>query len=186
MSGFINLEDVVWLDVVLLTAIVLSLGLGFFRGIVREILSLSSWVVAAWLAYLYGNNFSRIITPWLESEKLSTLVSFVIVFVGVLIVLSLAGGLVLRLFRVAGPAGTGRFLGSLFGLIRGFVIVTVFLSMAGLVSTFERSIGRTTPLTSQPWFKSSTIVPYFEPSVVWFTAKVSEQLNNSAFPIDSI
>ncbi len=52
MLSSINLGQIVWIDAVVIAALVLSFGLGIFRGIVREILSLSSWIVSIWLAYL--------------------------------------------------------------------------------------------------------------------------------------
>ena len=37
-------------DLVLLAVIGISLGLGLFRGLVRELLSLLAWILAIWLA----------------------------------------------------------------------------------------------------------------------------------------
>ena len=52
MLDLINLDQIIWVDVVVIAALVLSFGLGIVRGIVREVLSLSSWIVSIWLAYL--------------------------------------------------------------------------------------------------------------------------------------
>ncbi|HCF73243.1 MAG TPA: colicin V production CvpA, partial [Gammaproteobacteria bacterium] len=38
--------------------VILSLGLGLVRGLLREVLSLGSWIVSGWLAFLYGDNLA--------------------------------------------------------------------------------------------------------------------------------
>ncbi|HBK76924.1 MAG TPA: CvpA family protein [Gammaproteobacteria bacterium] len=164
----INLDQIVWVDAVVLAALVLSLGLGIFRGIVREILSLSSWIISIWLAYVYGDDLAIVVVPWVESERLSGLIGYVVVFVTVLVLLSLVGALLLKLFRIAGLSGTSRLLGGLFGFLRGLVIVTVLLFSA-----------EWTPATSQAWFRDSQIVPYFDVPLTWFKSRVVDQLNTA-------
>ena len=166
MLGLVNLDQIIWVDAVVIAALVLSFGLGVVRGIVREVLSLSSWIISIWLAYLYGDNLAIMIVPWVESERLSGLIGYVLVFVAILVLLSLVGGLLFKLFRVAGLSGTDRFLGGLFGCLRGVVIVTVLLFIA-----------EWTPATAQVWFRESQIVPYFDVPLTWFKSKVVDQLN---------
>ncbi len=168
--GSINLDQVIWVDAVVIAVLVLSFAIGIFRGIVREVLSLSSWIISIWLAYLYGDNIASMIVPWVESERLSGLISYVVVFVAVLILLSVVGALLFKLFRVAGLSGTDRFLGGLFGCLRGIVIVTVLLFIA-----------QWTPATGQKWFRDSQIVPYFEVPLTWFKSKAVDQLNIGSF-----
>ena len=87
MLGSINLDQIIWVDAVVIAGLVLSFGLGIFRGFVREVLSLSSWIISIWLAYLYGDNLAIIIVPWLESERLSGLIGYQLVFVSVNVLL---------------------------------------------------------------------------------------------------
>ena len=170
MLGSINLDQIIWVDAVVIAILVLSFTLGVFRGIVREVLSLSSWIISIWLAYLYGDNVAVMIVHWVESERLSGLIGYVLVFVAVLVLLSLVGALIFKLFRAAGLSGTDRFLGGLFGCLRGVVIVTVLLFFA-----------EWTPATSKVWFRDSQIVPYFEVPLTWFKSKVVDRLNIDSF-----
>ncbi len=166
MLSSINLDQIVWVDAVVIAALVLSFGLGIFRGIVREILSLSSWIVSIWLAYLFGDNLAIVIVPWLESERLSSLIGYLVVFVAVLVLLSLVVALLFKLFRVVGLSGIDRLLGGLFGCLRGVVIVALLLFIA-----------EWTPASGQAWFRDSQIVPYFEGPLTWFKTKVVNQLD---------
>ncbi len=166
MLSSINLDQIVWVDAVVIAALVLSFGLGIFRGIVREILSLSSWIVSIWLAYLFGDNLAIVIVPWIESERLSSLIGYLVVFVAVLVLLSLVVALLFKLFRVVGLSGIDRLLGGLFGCLRGVVIVALLLFIA-----------EWTPASGQAWFRDSQIVPYFEAPLTWFKTKVVNQLD---------
>ena len=170
MLGLVNLDQIIWVDAVVIAALVLSFGFGIFRGIVREVLSLSSWIVSIWLAYLYGDNLAIMIVPWIESERLSGLIGYVLVFVAVLVLLSMVGALLFKIFRVSEHSGTDRFLGGLFGCLRGVVIVTVLLFMA-----------EWTPATGQAWFRDSQIVRYSGAPLTWFKSKVVDQLNLGSF-----
>ena len=166
MLSSINLDQIVWVDAVVIAVLVLSFGLGIFRGIVREILSLSSWIVSIWLAYLFGDNLAIVIVPWLESERLSSLIGYLVVFVAVLVLLSLVVALLFKLFRVVGLSGIDRLLGGLFGCLRGVVIVALLLFIA-----------EWTPASGQAWFRDSQIMPYFEAPLTWFKTKVVNQLD---------
>jgi len=144
----INFDQIIWVDAVVIVVLVLSFGLGILRGIVREILSLSTWIVSIWLAYLYGDNLAIIFMPWLESERLSGLIGYVVVFVAVLVLLSLVGGLLLKLFRVAGLSGADRLLGGLPKRSRDSYSLIVYSrvdasNQSGMVQTFpDRAILR--------------------------------------------
>ena len=166
MLSSINLDQIVWVDAVVIAVLVLSFGLGIFRGIVREILSLSSWIVSIWLAYLFGDNLAIVIVPWLESERLSSLIGYLVVFVAVLVLLSLVVALLFKLFRVVGLSGIDRLLGGLFGCLRGVVIVALLLFIA-----------EWTPASGQAWFRDSQIMPYFEAPLTWLKTKVVDQLH---------
>ena len=170
MLGLINLDQIISVDNVVVAVLVLSFGLVIFRGIVREVLSLSSWIASIWLAYLYGDYLAIMIVPWIESEWLREIVGYVVVFGVVLVLFSLVSALLVKLFRVAGLSGIDRFLGGLFGCLRGVVIVAVFLFVA------ER-----TPATGQAWFRDSQIVRYSEAPLTWFKSKVVDQLNLGSF-----
>ena len=125
-------------DWILLAVLGLSLLLGMWRGIVQEVLSLVGWGAAFYVSQMYA----PLAAAWLPMEGSSQMLryaaGFVVVFVAVLIATVLVSWVVKKLVSAVGLGPLDRLLGSLFGLMRGVVIllaVTVFVGMTPMRDT---------------------------------------------------
>ncbi|HAT40071.1 MAG TPA: colicin V production protein [Polynucleobacter sp.] len=120
-------------DYFTLVVLLVSAFVGISRGLLKEVLALASWFAAAWVAYHYSNYLS---TEWLSTfhldELLSLGVSFIILFVLTLIVCGLFGGVVQKIILSVGLSLTDRFLGLIFGVMRGGLVVVVVATLAAL------------------------------------------------------
>jgi membrane protein required for colicin V production len=139
-------------DIFIIVTVVISLLIGLFRGFIREILSLLSWLGALWLGYAYATLGASYLEPYITQPPLRVVVAFAAIFIVALIGFSIISYLLYRLLSIAGVSGVDRSLGMLFGLVRGFVIVALLI----LAATFM-------DFTSQPWWKDSLLVQYFIP-----------------------
>ena len=121
-------------DALLLATLGLSILIGAMRGLLFELMSLAGWVVAYAVAYL----FSPRLLPLLPQDPMAgtafagsamgpgmmPLLAFVLCFVGVLIAWGLLAQLLRLLIRATPLSGFDRLLGSVFGLLRGGLILT--------------------------------------------------------------
>lgn len=131
-------------DWVLLTALLLSVVLGLWRGLVYEVLSVVGWVAAFVLAQAFADQAGA----WLPIDGLSPplrlAAGFVLVFVVVAFAAGLGAWLVQKLVASVGLRPVDRVLGGAFGLLRGLVIM---LAVALVVSM--------TQMQSAAWWRDS-------------------------------
>ena len=122
-----------WFDYAVIAIVGLSVLLAVIRGVVREIAALAGWVAALILSGLLAPELAL----WLPaslSPMLRTVIAYLVIFLGVLLLSGLAGMLLATLLRAAGLGFTDRAAGALFGLVRGVLIVMVAVMLAGLTS----------------------------------------------------
>jgi membrane protein required for colicin V production len=120
-----------WFDYAVLGVLVVSIALGVWRGLVREMLSLAGWVIAFLAANLFAGPLSETITSVMQPE-LRVLFAWLGIFAVVLMVASLGAMLLAKVIKAVGLASTDRWLGALFGLARGLLIALAFALVAGL------------------------------------------------------
>lgn len=140
-----------WVDIFVLTVLGISALLSLFRGLVREVLSLVSWVIAGWSAYKFSGPVGASLASAITMPSLRTAVAFVGILVGVLLLFGILNFLLGKLIESTGLGATDRMLGVLFGVVRGAAIVTLLVMFAGL-----------TPLPKDPWWRQSLFLPHFE------------------------
>lgn len=112
-----------WFDWLVVTIVVSSGGFGFFRGLVREAISLAAWLIAIWLAWRLGASVAPMLGEWREVPQLRIWAARGVIFVVILMVGGLLAWSVHKLVDSTGLSRPDRFLGSLFGLFRGGIIV---------------------------------------------------------------
>ena len=125
MSGF---------DIAVLAVIGLSILLAALRGAVREAFHLGGWIIAFLVSSAYAGALSLALPAVIEHPGLRMAISFVLLFIGTLILAALVGLLVSKVARSAGLGFADRMLGAIFGLARGLLIVVAVVLVAGLTS----------------------------------------------------
>ncbi|MDR2074761.1 MAG: CvpA family protein [Holosporales bacterium] len=127
-----NINDgLLSVDTFILIAIFISVLFGFFRGVTKEILSLISWVgsvALTILAFPYAKNIAR---ANIEHGLIADFVSACVLFVLFLTLLSILNYICSNFIKQSVLSGVDRFLGGVFGILRGIIIVAIIDMMVG-------------------------------------------------------
>ena len=122
-----------WLDYAVLVVLAASILWGVWRGLVHEVVSVASWVLAFLAANMFAGAMGDLL-PATMAPEVRVLVSFVVVFIVVLIACTIVGHLLSKMMKVAGLGPLDRTLGGVFGLARALVILLAFALVAGLTA----------------------------------------------------
>ena len=119
-------------DYAVLAIVGFSVLLGVIRGLVREVIALASWAVAFVVASAYGGAVAPLLAQQIPDDNWRVLAAVVALFFVVLVVMNLVAMLASKLIKSAGLGIEDRFFGSVFGLLRGVLVVLAVVLVAGL------------------------------------------------------
>ena len=156
-----------WLDFVLIAVLVLSVIYSIFRGFVREMLSLTGWVLAFWVAIKYAPLIATRLTGLIESPGIRFILAFIMLFFLILVSCMLLARVIARLIRWGGLRNLDRVIGAGFGLARGVVIVTLLVMLGGM-----------SPLSAEPAWQQSKVVDVFQKFALWASDKLPDDVVN--------
>lgn len=154
-----------WLDYALLTIIALSALYSVFRGFVREILSLISWVMAFWIAIKFAPRLAETFADFISIPEIRFIGAFLLIFLLIMVGSIFISRLLVSLLQAGGLRPFDRLVGAGFGMARGIVIVTVLVLLAGQ-----------SPLTDEPAWQQSRMVPYLQKVAVWAADRVPREM----------
>jgi membrane protein required for colicin V production len=119
-------------DYVVLGVVGLSVLVSVFRGAVREVMALASWVGSFLIARYFAPMLSGLVPASLSHPWLRVAVAFAALMLVSLVLFALATLALTRIVRRSKLAPWDRALGVLFGLSRALVIVVALVLAAGL------------------------------------------------------
>ena len=113
-------------DYIILAIIVISAVMGLVRGLLREAIAVITWFLAIVLAWSFGSSLEPYLGGVLEGSPLRIWMARVIIFVFVLLLGGAVAVILGHFVRVSMFSGMDKFLGFVFGVIRGIVVVGAF------------------------------------------------------------
>lgn len=131
-----------WVDLALGALLLISIGIGLWRGLVFEVMSLAGWVVA----YFAASPLAPAVAGMLPASTTSKfgpavlhVVTLAIAFFAVLIIWSLASRLVKTLIHATPLSVVDRLGGAGFGALRGVFIALLLVLVIGASPLAESS-----------------------------------------------
>ncbi len=129
----LNLAD--WFILIILIA---SGIISFARGFTKEFLSLFLWLAAFIAAISLEYLATPKINEFIGNEEISKIISYIVVF----LIFIFIGGMIIKfiskLIKWSGASGFDRFLGVVFGLMRGSIVLfVIFLLLPSGIKTTD-------------------------------------------------
>lgn len=152
------------IDYGILGIISVSVLFGLLRGFVREAMSLMTWIVAGILGTLYCDEVGAWFTS-ISVVGVRLLLAFILIVLVTLIVGGIISHLISKLIKSTKFSITDRIIGILFGLARGIAVIAL------VVLIVQPSI-----ISKKDIWKTSVLVPQFEPVSLWIKAQLPEEL----------
>lgn len=141
-----------YFDYAVMVILLVSLGMGIYRGLVSEVLAVLGWVAAFFLARAYAMWVGdHLLQRWLPQAELRYALGIVLVVLVTLILVNFARRLVTALMQSLGLGALDRLLGAVFGLMRGLLIVLIAVIVGGL-----------TDWPQEPWWREAVLAPPLE------------------------
>lgn len=138
-------------DYLIIAAILISAVAGVMRGFLREAVALGAWIIGLFLAW----HFSDLVEPHLgglmAGSEVRPWAARVIIVLLVLVLGACVGALLSHFVRLSIFSGVDRLLGFAFGLLRGFLLLGVFVILGQLLQ-----------LQAEGWWRQSLMIPYGE------------------------
>ena len=147
-----------WIDFVIIGVVFISCFISLIRGFVREALSLASWVISFMIAWNFHGGFARFFQTSIESTNIRLIVAFFILFVLSLVMFAIVNFFASKLVQRSGLTGVDRTVGVIFGFLRGVLLVTGLVALAGLTQLPQSSL-----------WADSLLLGYFQATAIWLT-----------------
>jgi membrane protein required for colicin V production len=152
-------------DYLILFVLVCSIVVSTMRGLIKEILSLVSWIVSFVVANAYGATLAEWLPNMIPGQTLRLIVAFLVLFIGVRLLMSLLMKAVDALIKASGLSLADRGLGGLFGLARGCLIVMAAVLLSGMTSIPQQAFWKDALFGPIAVTAAQTIMPFLPGSV---------------------
>ncbi len=142
-------------DGAIILIIVISVLISIRRGFTREALSLVTWIAAFVIARLFSPALEVLLEARIETPSVRIATAFGVLFAATLVVGAMISHLLAALVTMTGLDGTDRLFGTVFGAVRGALLVIFLVAVL-------------TPLFStDDWWQESVLVPQFAMMENW-------------------
>lgn len=151
-------------DYLVIAAVVISAVVGAMRGFLREVVALVAWLLALFIAWHFADLVEPHLGGLLAGSSVKPWAARVIIVLLILLLGAAVGAMLSHFVRLSMFSGMDRFLGLIFGLLRGVVLLGVFVILGQLLR-----------LSDEHWWTRSLLIPYGESVANGLRTLVGEQ-----------
>lgn len=154
-------------DFVVLLILLVSTFISVMRGLLREVLSLASWVGAFFVAKYGAPLVAAWLTGMVSHSGARLALAFVLVMIASVLLFSLLSLQIAKVVKITGLRGTDRALGAFFGFARGVLVAVLLVLVAGL-----------TPLPKERYWQDAFFRVPLETMASWMRPRLPESVRD--------
>ena len=165
------MNSLVNIDTFFIFIIIASVFIGFLRGFIKEIISISALLLAAWVSTNFGSYFGSYFAPWINEPNGQLWAGYLFSFIVVIFMGMITARILSKIFRLSVSVKIDRIMGALFGFCRGAILLAIIVLGGQLTNAVERD-----------WWINSQYIPYAKilgNKLIENTPRIIEFLNNS-------
>jgi membrane protein required for colicin V production len=140
-----------WADYVLIALVAFSCVAGLMRGLLREVISLVTWLLAIVIAWRFSEVLEPHLGGLLAGNAVRPWAARAIIFLVIMVIGTAIGAIVSHFVRLSIFNALDHGLGMLFGLLRGVVVVGLLTMLC-----------HTLQLQRENWYRQSLLLPVGE------------------------
>ena len=123
-----QLNQVSFLDIVFIVIFLISMVFALLKGLAREIISLASLFGGFLLAVFFYGVPASMFKQFAKTDAIANLLGFFVIFFGCILIGAIAAFIVNRIIKAASLKWLDRLMGGVFGLLRGWAIVSILVA----------------------------------------------------------
>ncbi len=147
-------------DYLVLFILIASIVISTMRGLVKEILSLLSWIGAFIVANAYGEALGLLLPETIPGKSTRLIVAFLMLFIGSKLLMMLLSMALEAVVKASGLTLADRGLGGLFGFGRGVVIVLAVVLLCGMTAIPHQAFWKNAVLSPLAEAVALTVKPF--------------------------
>lgn len=113
-------------DYIILVILLISAIMGLVRGLLREAIAVITWILAIILAWTFASSLEPLLGGVLVGSPMRIWAARIIIFIGVLLLGGATSVVVAQYVRVSIFNALDKFLGLVFGILRGVLMIGAF------------------------------------------------------------
>lgn len=165
MQNFLVTANWIWVDYVIAVLLGLPALRGLFRGLLKELFAIGSWLVAIVIGLQYNVEVAFLLQTSIANPITRIASAFGILVTITLLFAALINFLLSELIYKSGLGLLNRLFGFCLGFIKGSVLVLILIFLAGLSAIPE-----------DPWWKQSLLLPPFQSLAIWLKQYIPSNL----------
>jgi len=149
-------------DIIIVVILGYSLVRGIFRGLVKEVSSIIGVLGGFYAAFTYYTILTKFLSGLIKETAYLNILSFLIIFCGVLIIVGILGVFIKYLLNIAFLGWVDRIGGVGFGLVKGILIASIlFITLTAFLPK------------GSAFLKNSMLAPH----VSWVSEKMAKVIS---------